>query len=122
MGISAQVRIKKIEDAIKAMKACYNTAGSLVKMYVQKSSKYTVGGSSGYHSVTIKFTPKYNRGQSNLITLYPIINSGENTAPARQLPQDGSGDVYITVFNVLDTDVIEIVASGVSEGTFTRTA
>ena len=122
MGISTQARLKKIEDDIKAMKACYDTAGSLVKMYSQRSEQYTVGGSSGYHNVTVKFTPNFGKGQSNMITLYPIINSGTNTAPARQLPQDGSGDIYITIYNLLNTDKFEILASGVSNGTFTRTA
>ena len=121
MGINVQTRLKNIEGKLKAMKVCYNTAGSLVKMYAQKSDVYIVGG-SGYSDVTIKFTPFYGRGKSNLISLNPIVKSGGVvvTAPAMQKPQDGSGDVYITIYNLLSTQTVEIIASGISPGTFTR--
>lgn len=114
-------RLKKIEDEIKALKVCYNTAGSLVKMYVTKMDAVTTGGGSGWHDMVIRFTPKYGQGRINLITLVAIVDS--NTyyiAPFATTPQDGSGNVDITIFDLVETQKVEVIASGTSPGTFTR--
>lgn len=122
MGINAQTRLKRIEDDIKAMKGCYNTAGSLVKMYNQTSNEYTVGGGSGFHDVVIRFRPTYGMGQNNLISLFPIVKNGNviRSVSAKQSPQDGSGDVYLTIYNLFEDFTVQVLASGTSPGTFTR--
>ncbi len=123
MGINIQIRLKTIEDKLKAMKACYNTAGSLVRMYVEKSQVFIVGGSSSIHNATFKFVPSFNQGQPNMVNLFPVIKvSGNYTKfqPFVQEPQDGTGDIIITIYNVVNTDTIQIIASGTTPGTFTR--
>ena len=67
MGVNVEKQLRMLEDEVKAMKVCYNTAGSLVKMYVQKMGQITVGGGAGWHDVTIKFTPTYGMGHNNII-------------------------------------------------------
>lgn len=123
MGINVQARLRKIEDKLKSMKACYNTAGSLVKMYVQKSEVFTVGGSSSIHDAVFKFTPQYNQGQSNMVNLYPIVKASGvyvKFEPFVQAPQDGSGEIRITIYNVVNTDTLQFIASGTTPGSFTR--
>lgn len=124
MGINNnEKQLRKIEDELKAMKVCYNTAGSLVKMYVQRMGEITVGGGGGSHNVVIRFTPTYGMGHNNLISLVGIVDS--NTyyiAPFATNPQDGSGSVDITIFYLLSTQKVDVIASGTSPGTFTRIA
>ena len=121
MGISVESKLAKIEDEIKAMKACYNTAGSLVKMYVTKMPQVTTGGGAGLHDMTIKFTPTYGLGHNNLICLVAIVDSNVYyIAPFTQNPQNGSGEVTITIYSLASTQKVEVIASGTSPGTFTR--
>lgn len=121
MGMTVEKRLRKLEDELKAMKVCYDTAGSLVTMYVQKMEQFTVGGGSGWHNVTVRFTPKYGIGHNNLITLVAIVDSNTYyVAPFTVNPQNGSGSVEITVYELLETQKVEIIASGTSLGTFTR--
>ncbi len=114
-------RLRIIEDEIKAMKACYDTAGSLVKMYVTKMPAVTTGGGSGWHNVKIRFTPTYGQDRVNLITLVAIVDSNTYyVAPFMTAPQNGSGNVDITIYNLVSTQKVEVIASGTSPGTFTR--
>lgn len=118
---SIEKRLVQLESKLKAMKVCYNTAGSLVKMYVTKMGEITTGGGSGWHNITIRFTPKYGRGRVNLITLVAIVDSNKYyVAPFTVSPQDGSGYVDITVYNLVSSQKVDIIASGTSPGTFTR--
>ncbi len=120
MAIKTEQRISHLENEIKAMKACYNTAGSLVKMYVTEMAEITVGG-SGFTDMTIRFMPTYGQGQRNLINLVPIVDS--NTyyiAPYTVNPQDGSGAVDITIYSLSPSQKVKVIASGSSPGTFSR--
>lgn len=120
---TTEKRLKKIEDELKAMKACYNTAGSLVKMYVTKMGAITTGGGAGLHNMVIRFTPAYGMGQINLITLVAIVDSNTYyVAPFATTPQSGSGVVDITIFDLVATQKVEVIASGTSPGTFMRIA
>lgn len=120
---TTEKRIKKIEDELKAMKACYNTAGSLVKMYVTKMGAITTGGGAGLHNMVIRFTPTYGMGHINLLTLVAIVDSNTYyVAPFATTPQDGSGVVDITIFDLVATQKVEVIASGTSPGTFMRIA
>lgn len=120
MGINTQAKLKKMEDDLKAMKACYNTAGSLVKMHVQKSEQFSA--TSNFETMRIKFTPKYGFGRSNLINLWPIVKKQSVVVwnPFMQKPQDGSGEVIIEIYNLFPGETVEIIVSGTSPGTFTR--
>ena len=121
MGIKLEQRLAQLENKVKAMKVCYDTAGSLVKMYVQRMGEITTGGGSGFHNVTIKFTPTYGMGHNNLINLVAIVDSNTYyVAPYTINPQDGSGAVTITVYNLASTQKVDVIASGTSPGTFTR--
>ena len=123
MGVNVEKQLRMLEDEVKAMKVCYNTAGSLVKMYVQKMGQITVGGGAGSHNVTIKFTPTYGAGHNNLINLTAIVDSNTYyVAPFTVNPQDGSGAVTITVYYLVETQKLEVIASGTSPGVFTRIA
>lgn len=122
MAVSTtEKKLKKIEDELKAMKVCYNTAGSLVKMYVTKMGAVTVGGGAGLHDMVVRFTPTYGAGRVNLITLVAIVDSNTYyVAPFATTPQDGSGAVDITIFDLASTQKVEVIASGTSPGIFTR--
>lgn len=121
MGVNTEQRLRKLEDELKAMKACYDTAGSLVKMYVQRMGEITVGGGAGWHNVRIRFTPQYGMGHNNIINLVGIVDSNAYyIAPFTVVPQDGSGVVDIIIYDLLDTQKIDVIASGTSPGTFTR--
>lgn len=123
VNTTTEKRIKKIEDELKAMKACYNTAGSLVKMYVTKMGAITTGGGAGLHNMVIRFIPTYGMGQINLITLVAIVDSNTYyVAPFATTPQSGSGAVDITIFDLVATQKVEVIASGTSPGTFMRIA
>jgi len=118
---NTEKRVKKLEDEVKAMKACYNTAGSLVKMYVTQMGEITTGGGAGWIDMVIRFTPTYGQGHNNLISLVPIVD--RNTyyiAPYAVTPQDGSGAVDITIFSLVSSQKVDVIASGTSPGTFTR--
>lgn len=122
MAVNLEQRIKKIEEQIKAMKVCYSTAGSLVKMYVTEMGEITTGG-SGYTDVVIRFTPTYGQGRVNLINLVAIVDSNTYyVAPFMVSPQDGSGAVDITIYYLYSTQKVNVIASGTSPGTFTRLA
>lgn len=121
MGINLEQKLMKLENELKAMKVCYDTAGSLVKMYVQRMGEVTTGGGAGLHNATFKFTPTYGAGHNNLINLVPIVDSNTYyVAPYTVNPQDGSGSVTITVYSLASTQKVDIIASGTSPGTFTR--
>ena len=123
MGVNVEKQLRMLEDEVKAMKVCYNTAGSLVKMYVQKMGQITVGGGAGWHDVTIKFTPTYGMGHNNIINLVAIVDSNTYyVAPFTVNPQDGSGEVTITIYDLVSTQKVEVIASGTSPGVFTRIA
>lgn len=120
MAITTEKRLKQIEDDIKSMKVCYNTAGSLVKMYVTRMGEITTGG-SGWTDMKIKFTPTYGMGRNNLITLVPIVDRNQYyIAPYAVSPQDGNGEVIITIYALASTQKVDVIASGTSPGTFTR--
>lgn len=113
-------RLKGIENELKAMKVCYNTAGSLVAMYVTKMDTFTVE-ESGWTDVVVRFVPTYGKDQMNLITLTARV--GGNTyyvAPYAVNPQDGSGNVEITILSVYTGASVDVIASGTSPGTFVR--
>ncbi len=123
MAVSLEKRLRQLEDEIKAMKVCYNTAGSLVRMYVTEMGNVTTGGGAGWHDMTIKFTPTYGIGRMNLINLVAIVDSNTYyVAPYTVNPQDGSGSVTITIYNLVETQKVNVIASGTSPGTFTRIA
>lgn len=123
MGVNVEKQLRMLEDEVKAMKVCYNTAGSLVKMYVQKMGQITVGGGAGWHDVTIKFTPTYGMGHNNIINLVAIVDSNTYyVGPFTVNPQDGSGAVTITIYDLVSTQKVEVIASGISPGVFTRIA
>ena len=123
MGVNVEKQLRMLEDEVKAMKVCYNTAGSLVKMYVQKMGQITVGGGAGWHDVTIKFTPTYGMGHNNIINLVAIVDSNTYyVGPFTVNPQDGSGAVTITIYDLVSTQKVEVIASGTSPGVFTRIA
>lgn len=123
MGVDLEQKLRNIEDELKSMKVCYNTAGSLVTMYVQRMGEITVGGGSGLHDVTIKFTPTLKTGHNNLINLVAVVDSNTYyVAPFTVNPQDGSGDVSITIYSLSQNQKVDVIASGISTGTFTRTA
>lgn len=120
MAITTEKRLKQLEDEVKSMKVCYNTAGSLVKMYVTRMGEITTGG-SGWTDMKIKFTPTYGMGRNNLITLVPIVDRNQYyIAPYAVSPQDGSGEVIITIYALASTQKVDVIASGTSPGTFTR--
>ena len=120
MAITTEKRLKQLEDEVKSMKVCYNTAGSLVKMYVTRMGEITTGG-SGWTDMKIKFTPTYGMGRNNLITLVPIVDRNQYyIAPYAVNPQDGSGEVIITIYALASTQKVDVIASGTSPGTFTR--
>lgn len=121
MAVTLEKKLRQLEDEAKSMKVCYNTAGSLVKMFVSRMGEITTGGGSGWHDMTIRFTPTYGAGQNNLITIVPIVDRNNYyIAPYAVKPQDGSGNVEITIFNLVDTQKVDVIASGTSPGTFTR--
>lgn len=121
MAITTDKRIAQLENELKSMKVCYNTAGSLARMYVSEMPEITTGGSSGWHNMTIQFTPTYGMGQNNLITLVAIVDSNTYyVAPFATAPQDGSGNVRITIYELMETQKVRVIASGTSPGTFTR--
>ena len=126
MAVTVEKRLTALENEIKALKAIYTIAGGLARMYVQTSGSFAVGGSSSFHSARIQFTPTYGMGRNNLITLMPIVTSTYagytwDTIPNFVVePQDGSGNVVVEVYNLVNTDSVRIIASGSSPGTFTR--
>lgn len=126
MAVTTEARVNALEDELKALKAIYSIAGGLARMYVQTSDSMTVGGSSSFHAMTAKFTPTYGVGKNNLITITPIVTSTYagytwDTIPNFRIePQDGSGDVVVKVYNLVNDDKVRFIASGSSPGTFTR--
>lgn len=122
MAITTEQRVKRLEYELKAMKACYNTAGSLVRMYVTEMGEITTGG-SGFTDMVIRFTPTYGQGRANLINLVPIVDSNTYyVAPYMVKPQDGSGAVDITIYSLSPSQKVNVIASGSSPGTFQRIA
>ena len=121
MGVNLEKRLRKLEDELKALKVCYNTAGSLVKMFVQRMGFITVGGGAGLHDVTIRFTPTYGRGHNNIINLVAVVDSSTYyVAPFTVNPQNGSGSVDITIYNLSESQKVDVIASSPSPGIFTR--
>lgn len=123
MGVTTEQRLAGLDDRLKATKACYDTAGSLVKMYVIEMGEVEVT-TSGVHNETFRFTPTYGMGHNNIITLSAVVKSfGEvRRSQALTQPQDGSGHIDIVVYNVENGETINIIASGTSPGTFSRIA
>jgi hypothetical protein len=124
MGITSEQRLEKLDDELRRMKGAYNTAGSLVRMYVTEMGEQTVGGAATLHDVTYRFTPTYGLDMENLITLYPIVKVGGTILgnSFEVLPQDGSGTLDVKVYGVANGDTINIIASGTSPGTFALVA
>jgi len=126
MAVKLEQRINDLENEVKAMKAICPIAGKLAKMVVQTSEGFTVGGSSNMHSIDIKFSPSYNRGKYSMTTLFPNVTSTYagytwQTIPTfAVLPQDGTGDVAVRIYGVVNSDVVRVTASGTSPGTFSR--
>lgn len=123
---NTEKRLMTLENELKALKAICPIAGKLAKMYVVTSQSFTIGGGTTFHAARFRFTPDYGLGQYNLITMTPIVTSTYagstwDTIPTFEvLPQDGSGAVEMIVFNLIDTDIVKIIASGTLPGTFTR--
>lgn len=125
MAVSLEVRIKELEDKLKALKGSYSTAGSALKLFTT-IEEFTVGGSSTIHSVRFKFTPTFGAGKINVVDFSAIgvMSYFEYTTrvnvPFRVEPQDGSGNVYIdTAASLVNGDTIRIIATGTSPGTIT---
>lgn len=124
--VNTEKRLIALENELKALKAICPISGRLAKMYVQTSDSFTIGGGATLHAAVFSFTPKYGRGQNNLITLTPNVTSTyagiywDSIPIYANLPQDNSGTVTIKIFNLINTDVVKIIASGTSEGTFAR--
>lgn len=127
MAINTERRLKDLENEIKALKATYSLAGGLAKMYVQTSDEFTEsGGGQYYHMARFKFTPTYGSGKNNLITLTPIMTYSYvgyiyEVIPKFVIePQNGTGEVIIRIFDLIDGFKVKIIAVGSSPGTFTK--
>ena len=119
-------RLRVLEDELKALKAICPISGSLAEMFIVKSDLLTVGGSSNLHAIEVDFMPTFTSENKYLITLLPVVTSTYGgytwTKIANYIipPQDNSGKIRIKVYNLINTDKVQIIASGTSPGTFTR--
>ena len=123
--INTQKDLVNIENKIKAIKAAYTISGGMVNFTMQTSQTFTITNSP---SATIRFTPSYGLGKVNLIDLRPQIKIGsyESFVPYRNVPQDGSGVVDVTIdFELYSPGItysVTVIATGSAPGTFSRIA
>lgn len=118
--MDTQTKLKALTDDLKALKANYPVAASLVKFYVVTSQTFTV---SGQDSVTIKFTPTQISGKNVLVELRAKATISGNPVGFEafvNLPQDGSGEVKLRMDfeSPSSTHNVVVFASGTTPGTF----
>lgn len=118
--------LANIDNKIKSIKAAYRVSGGMVDFKMQKSQNFTL---TNVATATFRFTPTYGMGKKNLIDLRPVVYvQGQVYAFYfyRNIPQDGSGNVDIQIvfdsYSPNITHTVNIIATGTSEGTFSRIA
>lgn len=125
MGVNVEIRIQKLEDELKALKATYTLSGGLMRVYESVSPVYPFTVNPGYPPI-IKFTSDFVNNQPLLIAsimvkedIYGGGTRDMSTYTTTHI-QTGDGSIYIYPAYFLITDSIQIKLVTTSPGTFTR--
>lgn len=113
-------QLTELDNEIKALKCAYPIAGASMRFFVTVSQDFEVTGGG---ICRIKFTPDQGHGKNIFIRLRAVVTNDGNEVFRSQVtePQDGSGDVAIAIQMGVNPDdyIVRVIASGVSDGTFT---
>lgn len=125
MAVNIEIRIQKLEDELKALKATYALSGGLMKVYESISPVYSFTPNPGYPPI-IKFSSNFITNQPLLIASI-AVEEGVTGGGTRDMSayttthiQTGDGSIYIWPAYMLVTTSIQIKLITTSPGTFTR--
>lgn len=120
MGVNTEIKLQRLEDEVKALKATYSVYGGAMLSYLTASPIYDTAGS--VLMAKVKFTPDIKPNGPLLVSSIRCDIVGDNFLSSYAIVgvQDGSGSVIIQVPIAGGTFSISITTT--SPGTFTRLA